>query len=149
MTTHIVDPVGSITGRAPVFVDPEASLRQVAHTLWAESVGLLVVGDPHHPLGVISERDVVADLAQGGDPDVRTARDAMTSYLISLRREDRIYDAAGQMLDDGIRHLPVVDAEGTVVGVVSVRDLLRPEHDVAREFPDDDPMCPPRMLATT
>ena len=32
------------------------------------------------------------------------------------------------------------------LGGVVVRDLLRPEHDVAREFPDDDPMCPPRML---
>ncbi len=32
------------------------------------------------------------------------------------------------------------------LGAVVVRDLLRPEHDVAREFPDDDPMCPPRML---
>jgi uncharacterized membrane protein len=35
------------------------------------------------------------------------------------------------------------------LGVVVVRDMLRPEHDVARTFPDDDPMCPPRMLATT
>jgi uncharacterized membrane protein len=35
------------------------------------------------------------------------------------------------------------------LGAVVVRDMLRPAHDVAREFPDDDPMCPPRMLATT
>jgi uncharacterized membrane protein len=35
------------------------------------------------------------------------------------------------------------------LGGVVVRDVLRPAHDVVREFPDDDPMCPPRMLATT
>lgn len=126
MTVHIVDPVGSIAGRQPVFVDADATLRAVARILWSESIGVLVVGDERHPLGVISERDVVTELAEGADPDTRTARDAMTAYLISARREDPIYDAAGQMLDDLVRHLPVVDEDGRVVGMVSVRDLLRP-----------------------
>lgn len=126
MTVHIVHPVGSVVGRGPVFVDADVSLRAVARILWSESIGILVVGDERRPLGVISERDVVTDLARGGDPDTRTARDAMTSYLISARREDPIYDAAAQMLDDMIRHMPVVDGDGRIVGIVSVRDLLRP-----------------------
>jgi CBS domain-containing protein len=126
MTVHIADPVGSVAGREPVFVDADATLRAVARTLWSESVGIAVVGDERHPLGVISERDVVTELAQGADPDTRTARSAMTAYLITARREDPIYDAAGQMLDDIIRHLPVVDEDGRVIGMVSVRDLIRP-----------------------
>ena len=126
MTIHIADPVERVAGREPVFVDAGATLRAVAHTMLSEAVGILVVGDERHPLGVISERDVVTQLAQGADPETRTAREAMTSYLISIRREDPIYDAAGQMLDDIVRHLPVVDADGRIVGVVSVRDLLRP-----------------------
>lgn len=126
MTVHIADPVGSVTGRQAVFVDADATLRAVARTMWSESVGMLVVGDERRALGVISERDVVTELAQGADPDRRTAQDAMTSYVISARREDPIYDAAGQMLDDLIRHLPVVDDVGHVIGMVSVRDLLRP-----------------------
>ena len=126
MTVHIADPVGSLAGRPPVFVDADATLRAVARTLWSESIGALVVGNARHPLGVISERDVVTELAQGADPDSRTARDAMTSYLVSARREDPISDAAAQMLDDVIRHMPVVDEDGRVVGMVSVRDLIRP-----------------------
>lgn len=125
-TIHIADPIGTLAGREPVFVDAEATLRAVARTLWSESVGILVVGNERHPLGVISERDVVSELAQGADPDRRSARDAMTAYLISTRREDPISDAAAQMLDDSVRHLPVVDEDGRVIGMVSVRDLIRP-----------------------
>lgn len=101
-------------------------LRAVAHTLWTESVGALVVGDARHPVGVISERDVVTALAQGADPDAVTAGDAMTHHVISARLEDPLFDAASQMLDDAIRHLPVTDENGTVIGMVSIRDLVGP-----------------------
>jgi CBS domain-containing protein len=53
------------------------------HTLWTESVGALVVGDARHPVGVISERDVITALAQRADRDAVTAGDAMIRYVIS------------------------------------------------------------------
>jgi CBS domain-containing protein len=126
MTVHISDSVATLAHRAPVLVAADQTLRAVAHTLWTESVGALVVGDAQRPVGVISERDVVAALAQGADPDVATAGDVMTRYVISARPHDPLFDAASQMLDDAIRHMPVVDGNGTVVGMVSVRDLILP-----------------------
>ena len=50
----------------------------------------------------------------------------MTKYVISARLGDRLFDAASEMLDDGMRHLPVVDDKGDLVGMISARDLLRP-----------------------
>jgi CBS domain-containing protein len=94
--------------------------------MWAEDVGALVVGDARHPIGLISERDVVAELGQGADPDAKTAEEAMTNYVVSARLGDPLFDAASEMVDDGIRHLPVVDDGGNVVGMISARDLLRP-----------------------
>lgn len=126
MTLHVADRLRGLPRREPVLTDPSATLRSVAHTLWSESVGMAVVGDAHHPRGVISERDVVAALAQGADPDSMTAVDAMTTYIVSARPEDPLFDVAGQMIDDEIRHLPILDENGAVVGMVSVRDLLRP-----------------------
>jgi CBS domain-containing protein len=126
MTLHIRDAVATLARRAPVVIAADETLRAVAHTLWTESVGALVVGDTRHPVGVISERDVVTALAQGANPDVVTAADIMTRYVISARLEDPLFDAASQMLDDAIRHLPVADENGTVVGMVSIRDLLGP-----------------------
>ena len=124
--SDIRDHVGSLAQRNPVFVAPGETLRKAANKLWVESVGALVVGDAHHPSGVISERDVVAQLAQGADPDTMTAEEAMTNYLISARPGGPLFDVAAQMLDDAIRHIPIVDENGDIVGMVSVRDLLRP-----------------------
>ena len=126
MTLHVRDDVGSLARRDPICVRPGETLRTVAHKLWAESVGVLIVGDTRDPLGVISERDIVTALAHGADPDATTVRDAMTTYLITARPEDPLFDVAGQMIDDEIRHVPVVDENASVVGMVSVRDLLRP-----------------------
>jgi CBS domain-containing protein len=127
MTLHVADRLRELPRREPVLADPKATLRSVAHTLWSESVGMAVVGDAQRPRGVISERDVVAALARGADPDVMTAVDAMTNYIISARPEDPLFDVAGQMIDDDIiRHLPILDENSAVVGMVSVRDLLRP-----------------------
>jgi CBS-domain-containing membrane protein len=50
----------------------------------------------------------------------------MTRCVVSARVGDSLCDAAYQMLDGVIRHLPVVDDNGRVIGMVSVRDLLRP-----------------------
>ena len=126
MTLHVRNPVGDLARREPICVAPHETLREVSNKMWAEAVGLLIVGDARAPLGVISERDVVAKLARSADPDTTTAREAMTTCLISARPEDPLFDLAAQMIDDEIRHFPVVDETGKVVGMVSVRDLLRP-----------------------
>jgi CBS domain-containing protein len=126
MRTHVVDHLHALPSRDPVVIDPAATLRSAAHTMWLASVGLAIVGDVAHPRGVVSERDLVAALAQGADPDVVTAAQVMTSSMVSVRAHDPIYDVVGQMIDDGIRHVPIVDEGGTVLGMVSVRDVLQP-----------------------
>jgi CBS domain-containing protein len=50
----------------------------------------------------------------------------MSHDIVSLRPDDTVYDAGVDMLDLGIRHVPVLDEHGTVLGMVSIRDLLRP-----------------------
>jgi CBS domain-containing protein len=126
MSVHIGDHVGNLLQRPAMFAGPDDTLRSVAHTLWSESIGVVVIGDERHALGILSERDIVEQLAQGVDPDVKTAGEAMTPHVILARPEDLVHEVAGQMLDDGIRHLPVIDQDRRVAGMVSVRDLLRP-----------------------
>lgn len=126
MTVGVRDGIGALAGREPLFVAPDAALQEVVHILWRESIGVLVVGDTRHPVGVLSERDVIAFLAQGGQLEGATAADVMTRHVVSLREDDRVFDAAAQMLDDGIRHLPVVDDHDEVIGIVSIRDVIRP-----------------------
>jgi CBS domain-containing protein len=126
MSHYLQDKVQGLARQEAVFVGHDETLRNVARTMWLGSVGALVVGDERHPLGVISERDLVAKVGQGVDLDKMTAEEAMTRDVVSARVGDSLYDAAYQMLDGVIRHLPLVDDNGRVIGMVSVRDLLRP-----------------------
>ncbi len=116
----------ALVTRPPVFVAPGESLRGVAHCLWTESVGALVVGDARRPLGVISERDIVMQLASGADPYTTTAQAAMSPNVVSAGAHDPLFDVALRMLDEGVRHMPVLDEHGVVTAVVSMRDLVRP-----------------------
>lgn len=109
-----------------MIVAPDAPLRTVAHSLWEESVGAAIVGTAEQPVGIVSERDIVAALGQGEDPDAVTAREVMTAPVIAARPEDQLIDVAYLMFDDVIRHVPILDELGRVSGIVSVRDLLRP-----------------------
>ena len=126
MTSPVWADIETVGSHEPMFVGPEDTLRHVAGLMWARSVGALLVGGPRCLLGIISERDLATAIAQGADPDTATAAGAMSHDIVSLRPGDTLYDAAVDMLDVGIRHVPVVDEHGTVQGMVSVRDLLRP-----------------------
>jgi CBS domain-containing protein len=126
MTSPVWAEVKTVASHDPLFVAPNDTLRHVARTMWERSVGALLVGRPRDLLGIISERDLATALARGADPDTATAASAMSADIVSLRPGDTLYDAGIDMLDVGIRHVPVIDEHGEVQAIVSVRDLLRP-----------------------
>lgn len=126
MTPSAAEPVGTVMTSTPIAVLPTDSLRTAAKKLWSHSVGIVLVGDPAQPIGILmSERDIVTALGNGADPDITTAGQAMTTSVVSVHSDDRVFDVALQMLDDAVRHMPVAD-DDRVIGVVSLRDLVRP-----------------------
>ena len=108
----------------PVAVVAEStSLRQVAEALVADEVGALAVVEHGHLIGVISERDVVRQVAAGVDAEHKRAGDMMSTEPVTVTPEDTVEHAAALMREAEVRHLPVVD--GTeLVGFVSIRDVL-------------------------
>jgi signal-transduction protein with cAMP-binding, CBS, and nucleotidyltransferase domain len=118
--------VNEAATREAVIVPPQMCLRQVSGVMAAHDIGAVIVGTTKRALGVLSERDIVTAIAAGADADQATAAGAMSADVVSVRPGDTLYDAAVDMLDLGIRHVPVLDEHGVVLGMVSVRDLLRP-----------------------
>jgi CBS domain-containing protein len=123
--------VRSLVKQAAVVAYPESTLREVALILSEESIGAVVVRGTRPPgapgsraEGVVSERDIVQALADGHDPDRTRAQDVMTMDLATAAPEESVLDVAARMLDNEIRHIPVIE-DGVVVGVVSERDVLR------------------------
>ncbi|GAA2760264.1 DUF1918 domain-containing protein [Actinopolymorpha rutila] len=118
------DPVERIMGAPVVNVDAHDSLRVTAVSLADAAVGALVVMDQGSPLGMISERDVVHALAADADPEEVQAHNLVGATTVWASPTDSITRVAALMRDGEIRHIPL-RREETVVGVASIRDVLR------------------------
>jgi CBS domain-containing protein len=117
------DPVRTIVSGAPATIAPVATLRAAAEELTADLGGILGVEYPRGVLGVVSERDIVRALAEGGSPDGDRVRDVMTDDVATVDVDATIADAAAAMMAAEIRHLAVTDGRD-LVGVISVRDVV-------------------------
>jgi len=106
-------------------IGPAHTLRQAAQHMAARRVGAAVVMDAEADgPGILTERDVLDVVAAGQDPDVELVADHLTPDAVLATPDWPLVDAATAMLAGGFRHLIVCD-EDKVVGVLSVRDLLR------------------------
>jgi len=118
------DPIRVLMSMPVASVEPTMSLADLAATLETEGVGAVTVMTGDHLDGVVSERDIVRALSAGGDPTEVWAADVMTDEPVYVDIDDPIVIVAERMLDEGVRHVPVV-SDGRVLGVVSVRDAPR------------------------
>lgn len=101
----------------------DASIADVARALVSRDVGMVVVGDEQRPAAVLSERDVVRVVAAGSDPTTVRAGDVASTKLVWASAEDTVDEVANRMMEHYIRHI-LVEQDGSLVGVVSARDLL-------------------------
>ena len=98
-------------------------LEVAADRMSWHQVGALPVLEGQRLVGIITERDLTAALAEGADPVTTPVSDYMTPAPEVLQPDNELADAAHLMLQLGVRHLPVVRC-GQVVGVLSIRDVL-------------------------
>ena len=104
-------------------VEPGLALEEVARRMVAKDVGAVVVLDGDELVGILTERDVLRAVADGIRDDTRVA-DRMTRQPDTIEPDESMQQAAVLMIHGGFRHLPVVDG-GAVVGMLSIRDLMR------------------------
>jgi CBS domain-containing protein len=118
------DPVHLLVSVPIVWAEPHAALANLARQLGEEHVGALLVMDGDLLAGMISERDLVRVLASGDDASDVWIADVMAVDVVQVDGSTPIGIAALTMLENGVRHLPVT-SEGRVIGIVSMRDVLR------------------------
>jgi CBS domain-containing protein len=146
--------VSEVMTRTVAVTSPDAGLDEAARLLREHHVsGLPVVSPAHHVVGVLSERDIVRTLHRSTGVDsarglldlllesapskgasilevcrnrLRHARvrDAMTPQVVTVDRDAPLYEAAARMRAHGVKRLPVVDARGLLVGIVSRADVV-------------------------
>jgi|ERR671934_456373 CBS domain-containing protein len=107
-----------------VTADADERLAVAATRMQDEQVGSLVVLAYGRFAGILTERDLVRALADAADPQVETVADYMTAGPAAIAPDADVHEVAATMFELECRHLPVVDADGAVLGMVSIRDLL-------------------------
>ncbi|HME19512.1 MAG TPA: CBS domain-containing protein [Nitrososphaerales archaeon] len=119
--------VEALIRRPPVTISGNATIRQAAEVFAREKIGLLVVASSISPvkaLAVISERDIVRAVAAGTSLGAQLETIA-TKKLIRVKRSDMPSKAVTLMMENGIRHLVVENDDGSLFGVLSIRDFFR------------------------
>jgi len=147
--------VAEVMTRIVVTTTPDARLDEAARSLREHHIsGLPVVAPPHHVVGLLSERDIVRALHRAtgvdsprglldlllesappkGESVLEVARrqlhnarvsDAMSHRVVTVDRDAPLVDAARLMRVHGVKRLPVVDADGRLVGIVSRADIVQ------------------------
>lgn len=113
--------VDQIMAPVKVRVAPSDSLRSVATALSDARTGLAVVETPGG--GVFTERDLLRAIADGGDLDSTPVQGHATANPAAVAPDVSLDDACDLMIDRGVRHL-LVEADGQVIGVVNMRDVV-------------------------
>jgi CBS domain-containing protein len=130
--------LGEVMSGAVVAVAPEDTLGEAAERMAEEGVGSAVVLDAGRLIGILTERDLLGAVAGRVHTSEARVREWMTADPITASESTSINEAMRTMLEQGFRHLPVVDG-GRTIGVVSLRECMRAEMqvDVGAEAPSD------------
>jgi len=123
--------IKEICSRVVVVAEPGTDLREAARLMRDHHVGALVViegsdGDKR-PIGIVTDRDIVVAVVAAMDvqPETLSVGDVMTRNLVVAEESVGVFEAVDLMQDHGARRLPVVDAAGRLVGIITLEDVLR------------------------
>lgn len=109
-----------------VSVCPEESVFSALQKMADNNVGAVLVTEAERLVGIFSERDYARRVVlKGRDSKETTVKDIMTEKVLYVTPERTTDEAMAIMTDKRCRHLPVLDADNKIVGIVSIGDLVK------------------------
>ena len=115
--------LGELMTREVLSVAPEDTLGQAAEAMVERGVGSAVVSDYGRLIGILTERDLLRAVAGRVHSSEARVREWMTVDPVTASVSTGLEEAARTMLEQGFRHLPVVE-DDRPVGIVSIRDVV-------------------------
>lgn len=109
-------------------VDRHAPLKQIVESMAHHKISCKLVTEDDEPIGIITERDMVKLLlATAADPTMleHPAEDIMSHPIVTLREDESLYDAMVVTRAEKLRHLPIVDRNGKLAGLVTQSDIAK------------------------
>jgi len=116
-------------GASVVTAGPAQTVREALALLAAHNIGALVVVDAdRHPVGILSERDIVRALVRSEEVLATAIATIMTKDVVTGHPDDDLASVGHTMTERRIRHLPVTDG-GRLVGIISIGDVVKAQRD--------------------
>lgn len=118
--------IGELCTRRVVTASREDTALTAATRMREQHVGDLVVVDRgNHPVGIVTDRDLVLEvMAEGRPPDSVPISEVMTREPITVEEHSDVSQALGKLREHGIRRLPVVAQDGRLLGIIAYDDLV-------------------------
>ncbi len=120
-------PVGSLLAGSPLVLREHDTVAMAVEEMSKANKGsVIIVNDELKPIGIFTERDLLMRVcARGLDMKTTTLGSVMTRNPVTVNENDSARRVMELMNHFGFRHVPVVDEEGRLIGVVSLRDISR------------------------
>jgi CBS domain-containing protein len=123
--------VADMMRTAPPVVGPDDTVQRAVQLMRQADLGGLPVRDGDRLIGMVTDRDIALRLvAEARDPTQARVRDVMTPDVPFVFEDDTVEHVAEEMAGQRLRRLPVLNREKRLVGVISLVDLARKDHDL-------------------
>ena len=123
--------VAEICNRNVVVAPKTEKIIDAARRMRTSHVGALVIienrNGRHIPVGIVTDRDIVVGVVSGDPEHILSvlASDIMSEDLVTAKEHDSVESALKKMGEHGVRRVPIVDVDGTLVGILTLDDILQ------------------------
>jgi CBS domain-containing protein len=107
-----------------VTAERDTPIRTIVAQMAERDVGTVLVVEEDQPIGVITDRQVALALEETPDLTERTAEELLSDELLTGRIDMNLFEVIQQLNEANVRRLPIVDDDNTLVGIVSLDDVL-------------------------
>src|SRR5512145_1376636 len=125
-TTKTVEQILDDKGRDVWSLEPQSSVFDALRFMAEKQIGAVLALKDGRPVGIFSERDCVHRIViEGRDARQTRLEEVMTRQVLGVRPADKIESCLDLMTKNFVRHLPVLDNDQRVIGIVSMGDIAK------------------------
>lgn len=143
---EVIMSLGNLCRKEVVTVKPGTTVSEVTRLMEEKNIGSVVIDGEGEKFGIVTDRDILLRvLSKNLDPNTTPIDDVMTWKIVLILREDMgLFEALEQVKKSAVRRFPVVNAEGDLVGIITVDDIInllgKELADVARIIENEGPL---------
>ncbi len=112
---------------------PDAAIREAANLMYQHNIGAVVIVDESGQLvGILSERDIVRKAVKHNAVFDMAVSEVMTKDVVTAQPQDDLMSVAHTMTERRFRHMPILDDDKQLIGIISIGDVLKAQRDKYR-----------------